>query len=271
VYYVSARGALLFAFEHTNVTPVWPPSGIAVAILLLFGLEYWPVFLVSSFLVNITTGQSSEVSSIFAVGNTYEYVFAAWFLRSRRFQGSLRRLRDIVLLAIPGAFMSSLIAATIGVVGLWVGGDIVRADVPFVWRTYVLGDSMGILVFTPFIMVWRDALRSSFPSKRAIAELTLLESLVIGFSALIFLSASHHQPYLMFPLVIWAAVRFGQQGATLNTLLISVLALCGTVHGLGPFTQGSVIDRLTDLQLYIVALAMTALSLAAAALRVNET
>ncbi len=94
-YYGAARLGLLLAFAHSNVTPLWPPSGIAVAGLLLLGLRYWPVLFLSSFLVNVTTGQSAALSTTFAAGNTCEYVLAAYILRRFAFDMALRHPRDV--------------------------------------------------------------------------------------------------------------------------------------------------------------------------------
>ena len=128
-YYRAARVGLLLAFGHSNVSPVWPPSGIALATLLILGRRYWPVLAAAAFMANLTTGLAPSVSLVITAGNTGEYVLAAYLLQRMSFDDSLRHLRDVVLLIALGA-VASTVAATVGSAGLWSVASFPRAPRP---------------------------------------------------------------------------------------------------------------------------------------------
>jgi signal transduction histidine kinase len=260
-YYASARVGLILAFGHSNVTPVWPPSGIAVAALLIFGRRYWPALAVAAFLVNLTTGLSAPIALILATGNTLEYVIAVLLLVRYGFDEEFQSLRDLILLIILGAIASPLVAATMGTAGLWLGGVIPPSTVLTVWPLYWIGDGMGILVVTPFILVWRHARFSHLSPARWVEVVALAISITLAADT-VFLQGSV-LPYVLFPLAIWAELRFAQLGATMTVLAISAVAVWGTVHGLGPFQQGVTTERMTNLELYLAAFTLTTLALGA--------
>jgi signal transduction histidine kinase len=264
-YFGAARLGLLLAFEHGNVTPVWPPSGIAVAALIVLGMRFWPALFVAAFATEISAGVGPWVGLGQAAGNTLEYTLAAVLLQRFDFDSGFRRIRDVVTLGVVGT-LSPIVAATIGTACLWAGGVIPGAAVRTIWPVYLVGDGVGILVLTPVLLVWlrRGRRVGVYPWPRAL-EAASLGSAAAILAGLVFLRAGGGA-YPLFPLVIWAALRFGQRGATLTVLLISALAVFGTVHGMGPFAHGPVTGRLADLLVYLAALGITAPILAAAVL-----
>jgi len=266
-YYAAARLGLTMQVGHSNVTPVWPPSGIAVGALMLCGWRYWPALLAGAFVVNVTTGLAPLVAAGLAIGNTLEYVLAAEILRRAGFDRRIHAVRDVAVLAFV-ALGAPVVAATIGTASLAVGGVIPSGAVAFVWITYLIGDGVGILVILPPMLAWRPAEWRgfewrSFESRVRLRESLVLAALVIGCSLLVFMG-SIRAAYLMFPLAIWSAVRFGQRGATSTILVVSGIALWGTVAGTSPFAQLASADPVTDTQKFIAAYALTALALAAA-------
>jgi len=265
LYYATARIGLLLQFEHTNVTPVWPPSGIAVGALLLLGRRQWPALTVAAFLANITTGLSVLVSAAIAAGNTGEYVVAAELLRRAGFRRDLGRIADVMMLTVLGGAISPVIAATVGMTTLWLGGVAPASTLSTVWRTWWIGDGIGIVVFTPALFeVIRLLMR--MPSRVSIRrglEAASLMAVTAAVAGAVFLGRAHY-PYLMFPVAIWAAVRFMQRGATAVTCTVSLLAISGTVHGTGPFASGDLNDSLIDLQVFTAAFSVTVMVLAAA-------
>jgi serine phosphatase RsbU (regulator of sigma subunit)/integral membrane sensor domain MASE1/anti-sigma regulatory factor (Ser/Thr protein kinase) len=264
-YYLTARVGLLLAFAHTNVTSVWPASGIALGSLLLLGNSYWPVLTLSSFLLNVTTGLSPIVSAAFAAGNTLEYVTAAILLRRLNFDGEFRRLRNVVLLALPGALISPMIAATVGTFALRLAGIVSPAEAPFIWQTYEIGDAVGILVFTPLLLAWCRPFEITRVSARMVPEAALQGFLTLVIAGSIFIGGFGYA-YFIFPLTIWTAARFGQKGTSLTMLVATCVAVWGTAHGSGPFSRGSGIDNLVRLQIFLATFAITTLSLTTTAL-----
>ncbi|HZT42964.1 MAG TPA: MASE1 domain-containing protein [Chthonomonadaceae bacterium] len=266
VYFGSARLGLLMAFGHRNVSPVWLASGVALAGLLLLGPRFWPGVTLGAFLANFTTGLPLLTACGIGVGNTLEAVLGAYLLRRfARFQNSLGRLQDVLALLFLAAIGSTVAAATIGVVSLEIGGVLRWSDAAPAWWTWWLGDGMGILIVTPLLLTW--ATPQPFLQKRAwgpgrIAEAATLAVLLPLACCFIFTSGRDY-PYAIFPLAIWAAVRFGQRGVATANLAISILAVWGTLQGLGPFIKATPEQSLNYLQTFLGIVSAAGLLLAA--------
>src|SRR5258708_1901807 len=158
VYFLAARISLHFAFTYKNVSPVWPPSGIAVAALVYWKLRPWPGVALGAFFANYTTGLPVESSLAIALGNTIEGCFAAFILlRPGWFLPSLTRLMDVVHL-IAAAMLASILAAALGVAGLAIAVRLSLETYPMAALTWWFGDAMGIVVAG-------SALLSLIPSK----------------------------------------------------------------------------------------------------------
>ena len=229
----------------------------------------WPAIAVGAFLANLTADEPLGTAAGVAAGNTVEAVVGAWLLQREGFRRRLDRLRDVTLLVLLGAAGGTLIAATVGVTSLCLGGVEPWSRFDLLWLVWWLGDAMGALVLCPVLLVWLRRPYTPFaPGRRR--ELAALLAGLVGVSWLVFrahLGSLFPQPaieYAVFPFVIWAALRFGQRGATLVTVLTSVLAITGTVAGTGPFASGSRHESLVLLQLYLGVLAVTGLFLSAA-------
>jgi integral membrane sensor domain MASE1 len=267
-YYGAARLGLFMAFTNKNVSSIWPPSGLALAMLLTLGPRVWPAITLGAFLANYTTGLSIPTAFAIGTGNTLEAVIGAYLLRRVGFQYRQGRLRDILGLILLGGMVSPTVAATIGVASLRVGGYIGRSAWPSAWWTWWLGDGMGILVVTPVLLAWVTPIASlrswttSVKPWRVLEAGVLLMSLV-GVTHIIFDSGQEY-PYAVFPFLIWATMRFGQRGATSAVLVVSGLAVWGTLQGVGPFVKGTVEQSLEYLQTFMGVVSITTLVMAAA-------
>ena len=179
-YMVAAKLSLRLASVHPSATPVWPPTGIAIATLLALGLRFWPAIFLGAFLVNITTAGSILTSVGIASGNTLEGVFAA-ILVARFAQGkrAFERTWDILLFALYAGVLCTAMAATIGVTTLALGGFAPWSQYSLIWRTWWLGDAAGALIFTPFLLLWTSKPRPKWSGKQ------LLELAVLFFSTLL--------------------------------------------------------------------------------------
>jgi len=261
-YYAAGRLGMALHFTGTNISPVWPPSGIAVGSLLVIGIRYWPVLLGAAFLSEIAGGLPPALAGALAAGNTLEYVLAAAFLRRVRLDMRLHSVRDIAMLGVAAAF-APIVAATVGVGSLVAGGLIVASSAQKIWTIYLIGDCVGILVFAPPILVWLRNRWSFSLSRREFFEALALGACAVGVTSMVFLGGVP-AAYLMFPLAIWAAVRFGQPGTTLTVLVVNGIAIWGTVHGTSPFSEMIRVDLLADLEKFLGSYTLTSLALAAA-------
>ena len=273
-YFVVAKIGLRYATIGPSISPVWPPTGLAVAALVLLGPGYWPAILLGAFVANATTSIPILAALGIACGNAAEATVAAYLLRSRAGQhpalDDLLGVRTLVGLAAP---VGALASATVGVTSLRLAGVV---SGPGVWSALSLwwaGDYLGALVVAPLFLTWGGPGGVSI-GRRAAVELALLVggavlAIMAVFGSLLpaSLITPAHYPYLLFPFVIAAALRFGPRGASLLTLTVAALAVGYTVRGGGPFVMQTVPSTATALLIYIGILAITGLFLGPATTR----
>jgi signal transduction histidine kinase len=266
-YVCAARLGLMMDALGGLATLVWPPTGIALASLLLFGLELWPGVALGAFVVNHWVGAPWSLCGIIALGNTLEAVLAAYtLLRLRDFSPELTNLKSAAYLLLL-AIVSTLVSATLGVGGMALNHALPPSGFWLTWQVWWIGDFIGDLVVAPLLLSWwsRSKLNQK-PRWLEIAALTvgLLASLWLIFGAL---PATHapwlRQAYLLIPLLLWAAVRFGPRGASAATLLASAGAIWGTALGHGPFVHATLHEGLLTLQTFMSIVAVTYLILGA--------
>jgi len=270
-YFAAARLGLSLAFVAEQVTVVWPASGLALAVLLLFGYRFWPGIALGAFLVNWTTSTTHEPPAValgIAAGNTLEAVLGAWLLRrGGRFGSSLQRLRDVLALMTFAVGLSTTVSATVGVTSLCLGGVQSWDDFAALWWLWWLGDATGDLIVAPVLLTWVAGPRLRF-ERRRIAEAAALLVTMAVVGVLIFAgpppAPANPLAYTIFPFVVWAAVRFEQRGVATVVPLALAVAIWGTVNGLGPFAGGTLQQSLIHLHLYMGVVALTALCLGAA-------
>ena len=153
LYYAAARLSLHAALVGTSVTPVWPPSGIALVGLLVFGRRVSPGIFLGAFLVNVTLSPPVWTAPVIAAGNTLAPLAAFELLRATRFEIRLDRLRDAIALVFLGALGAMMISASIGTTTLWLAGAIKGQSYAAAWSVWWTGDVMGVLVFSPFLLL----------------------------------------------------------------------------------------------------------------------
>jgi signal transduction histidine kinase len=271
VYVVAGKLGLQFAVVHASATPLWAPTGIALAVLVLGGSRWWTAVFVGAFLVNVTTAGSVATSLGIAIGNTAEALIGAWLVR--------RFARGRQAFALPGTIFAFILAAgipgpavsaTIGVASLALGGYAAWTGIGPIWLTWWLGDVAGALVLAPLIIVWVNEPRARAVRAR-LAEALALLGLTIADGAVVFGGVvrveSHDAPlgFLCLPPLVWAAYRFGPRGATTALGALCAMATYGTVNGHGPFALGGPNESLLLLQAFLVVTAGTILPLAALA------
>jgi PAS domain S-box-containing protein len=268
LYYLAARLGLRFASIGESISLVWPPTGVAFAALTLLGLRYWPGVALGAFLANAATSVPLAASVGIALGNTLEAVVATYLLRKAagdRLQlDQPPQLRALILAAAP---LGSLVSATIGVGSLVLAGALSASGAQAI-AVWWAGDLLGALVVGCFILAWADT--RPMNRARGIVELAVLclgtaaaAELILGGPNRIPLLRQLDYPYLLFPFVVWAALRFGPRGATLLTLLVSFVAAWHTAQGGGPFVGETVVATRFALIVYLAALAVSGLVVAA--------
>lgn len=271
VYLGAAKLGLMLAFwEAEQVSPVWPPTGIALAAILLLGYRVWPAIALGAFLANATANEPVGTAGLIAAGNTLEAVTGAWLLRRFvAFNPSLDRVKDVLGLALFGAGVGTIVSASIGVASLCLSDLQLWAHFGKLWRVWWLGDAVGALVAAPPLLTWASWRGSRWRPERVLEMIALLlvataVSLVVFDGWFPSIATDHPLEFAVFPVVIWAALRFGPSGAAVVALLFSSLAVWGAAHHYGPFTARPVHEGLVLLQIFLGMVAVTGLVLAAA-------
>jgi len=262
LYYGTGRPSLHASLVGSSVTPVWPPTGIALVGLLIFGRRVWPGILLGALLVNVTLSPPPWTAFVIAFGNTVAPVTAYELLRRAHFDPRLERLRDAMALVILGALCAMTVSATIGTTTLWLAGAVSGHSYMSTWSVWWTGDAMGILVFSPFLLLLLRVRRGPLPSPARQLEALVL----LGGSAAVTIAVlqSHlNLLFLVFPFLIWAAWRFEQRGAAPVTLIVTVIAVWAAVNREGLFASGSLLDRMITLQSFNGSVALTAFFLGA--------
>ncbi|HEY6921973.1 MAG TPA: MASE1 domain-containing protein [Steroidobacteraceae bacterium] len=268
-YFVTAKLGLAFAVVNASATAIWPPTGMTLAALLIFGLDVWPAILLGAFLANLTVQGTVATSLLIGIGNSLEGMIGALlvnhFAHGRLF---FLKPRDIVKFAVLAAMLSTTVSATIGVTTLAVAGYASWADYGHIWFTWWLGDSAGDLVVAPFLIVWASVpaprwnLRCMIEAAAVIAGLSLVA--MLAFDGLIPAAGAEHLPieYLCVPFLFWAAFRLGRRCVVSCVLVLSFIAINGTLLGFGPFARATTNEALLLLQAYLAVKAVTMLAAA---------
>lgn len=264
-YYATAQVGLVFALVRGQVTPLWMPTGISIAALLLAGGRVWPGIAIGAFAVNLALGPNFAAVLVITAGNTLAPAVAAYLLRRIGFRTELDRLRDALALVFLGAFGGMAVSATIGVTTLRVAGALPWSEYATAWSVWWTGDAMGVLVFAPLLLTMRRTWRV-----RVVRVLEGLLLLALATGVMLFLATSTLKLlFLVFPLLIWAALRFQHAGAAPCALIISTLAvLAAADETLVP--GASLLTTMIVLQLFNGSVSLTALLLSAITKERNE-
>jgi signal transduction histidine kinase/CheY-like chemotaxis protein len=268
LYFVAGKLSLKLAFLHASASPVWPPAGIALAALLLFGIRLWPAIFIGAFLVNLTTAGNVFTSLGIATGNTLEAVTGAWLIQ--RFAGGLRvfeRAYDVFKFALAAA-LSALVSPTIGLTGLALAGFATWATYPDIWLTWWLGDLGGVVMFAPLLVLWlAQPLRRGNPSRDfevaiLLLLLTLLSEVVFGgwFSIS---TMNYPIAFLLGPIIVWTSFRLSARETATGLFVLSAIAIWGTLQRYGPFVRADPNQSLLILQSFNILTTITAIALAA--------
>ncbi len=277
VYVVLARLGLMMDAVSGFATLVWPSTGLSLAALLILGNRVWPGVAAGALITNLWIGAPLPVAMGIAAGNTLEALAGAWVVdRATGGYPSLGRVRDMLTFVGLAAVGCSLISATLGVLSLSLGGIVSRAQALETWPAWWVGNLMGALIVAPVLLglahpaarskeLGRDAKRGSLLEGAALAVLLVVTNvLVFGSRESDGVSSTLREAYLAFPLLVWAALRFGVRGAALANLIVAAVAIACTGLGRGPFFVGPLAQSLLHLQAFMIVVVATTLILGAA-------
>lgn len=289
IYYGTSEFSRHVVSTPQAVTPVWPPDGFASAAILIFGFQILPGVLIGSFLGNIGAFFNAEswytaIASILqvlgiAIGTTIGTGLGNYLLRKTiKSRNPFRRLNDVYQFLAFTGILAPVINATSGVICLGLGGKITWSMFGNIWLTWWVSNVAGICIFTPAIFSWyklylktvkdrvnlanNQKTRTQSISPWKFAEAIALIVIVLGISFISFYQ-EYALEYALIPCLVWAVTRFGKLGATNLIVIITMIAVSGTVRGLGVFANRNFNYSLISLQSFVIVIVVTTLSLIA--------
>lgn len=248
-------------------TLVWVPAGLSLAVLLWRGARLWPGVMIGAFVVNLFVGGSVAVALAISAGNTAEQLLAYTLLtRHGAFRPELARIQDVVALVTFGAISSPVVSASVGVAALWLAEIVPAGSIPYVWYVWWTGDALGILVIAPLVLTW-----IARPYKHPVLEdfaiwIAVSISAVVVFGEVLPARLAYVVPssYLVFPPLIWGALRRGPRSTATSIGVLSTVAVTAALLGHGRFAGISLTDRLLAFATFTAVVAITVLLLSAA-------
>ena len=268
IYVASARVGLAFALAGGSASTIWPPAGIAFAVLYAGGIRLWPGILVGAFASDLASGSPPGAAAFTAVAAVAEAVTAVGLLRRAAFRPQLDRLGTVALLIIRGCAAPAVLGATLGVGVLLATGGVRLEQSGLAWITWWFGDALSILIVGGALVAWlsepaADGLRRR-PVEAAIAvACTAVGSIVLFFDVFDLRSSGQAVAFPIIPVLIWIAFRVGPRGTAAGTLLISMIAIAATEQGLGPFVGATRDESFMYLAVFMGLVGMTGAAVAA--------
>jgi signal transduction histidine kinase len=257
-YYLAGRLGLELGYLDGAVTAVWPPAGLGLAVLFLYGIRLWPGIVVGDLLLaDFSTPLGTVLGQ--TVGNTLALVLAAMLLtRLTSGRGDLTRTVDILAFVVC-VVVAATVSAAFGPTALRLGDVIAADELGRVFRTWMLSDAAGVLVVAPALLTWATLGLRDIRRRDVVEGAIVLVVLV----AVAELAPQRDVPYIVFPVLLWAALRLGPRGAATAIVVVCSITVWNTAQEEGPFVRDSITDSLLATQLFIATAALTSLLLAA--------
>jgi signal transduction histidine kinase len=261
LYYGAAHLGFAFEFAGPVAAIVWLPVGVGIAFLYLGGLAFWPGILAGDLLVNNYSALPLGSALGQSLGNVLEVLVASALLRRLCPRGSTVSSVGSLAKALVSIAAGTALSATIGALSLRLGSVITAGAFGHVWRTWWLGDFCGALIVLPLALAW------SVPPPRPWRAARVIEAAVMLATVAALTDVSFHTTrpltYVVFPALIWAALRLGQRGATLAIAVAAGVTIWQTTHDAGPFVVQPVSRTVLETQLFIVVASLSTLFLGA--------
>ena len=265
IYVGLAKLSLALASIHPSATPIWPPTGYALAIILLSGYRVSPAVFVGAFIANLTTAGSIGTSFTIATGNVLESLVGAYLInRWSDGRSTFDTPVGVAQFALICLF-STVISPTFGVGSLSFAGYADWPKFPSIWTTWWIGDLSGALVITPVIVLWSTTSsgRIELLQSCAVYAVTVVVGL-LAFSPLLEQSPTQSPvAFLAILPLMWAALRLNQRDTATTALLLSCFAVWGTTSNHGPFVGGSLNKSFLLLLTFIISVSVPSLALSA--------
>lgn len=269
IYFALAKGGLALASIHPSATPIWPPTGVALAAVLLRGYRIWPAIFTAAMVANATTAGSVATSVGIATGNSLEAVVGAYLIN--RWSGGCNTFstpNSVAKFALICVVIATPISASIGLTSLATVGYIEPKNFADAWITWWLGDATGALVITPVIVLWAAGHHYAFNRNEFLETVGVLATAavvgLIAFSPLIEQTPGRDPlGFLAILPMLWAALRRGPRDTATVALVLAGATIWGTLMGGGPFTSGDLNSSFLLVLMFLISITVPSLLLSA--------
>ncbi|MDH2346930.1 MASE1 domain-containing protein [Bradyrhizobium sp. SSUT77] len=269
IYFVLAKGGLTLASINPSATPIWPPTGVALAAVLLRGYWTWPAIFIAAMIANATTAGSVATAIAIATGNTLEAIVGA-YLVNRWSSGcnTFSRPDSVAKFALICIVIATPISASIGLTSLAAAGYIDRTDFVNAWVTWWLGDVTGALVIAPALVLWASSRYRAFSRNELLETVGVLATAavvgLIAYSPLIAQTPSRDPlGFLAILPMLWAALRRGPRDTATVALVLAGITIWGTLTGGGPFTTADLNASFLLVLMFLISITVPSLLLSA--------
>lgn len=264
VYVATGILGLKIQAVNTFASLIWLPAGIALTVILLGGYRLWPAIFLGALTVNMYIGATLFVAIGIAFGNTLEAIIACFILKYFiGFQKPLQRNADLLGLTLLAAPIGSAISATIGCISLYFGNMLEITNALPTWTAWWTGNLLSDLIVVPFILLWNTPIQLRRPT--VLRTLEAIAVMILLFLSCLFLftdALNTRRTYIIFPPLIWIALRFGQRATITAIVIMSLFAVVATFRGIGPFVSDHLTESLLYLQTFMGTVALTSMILA---------
>ena len=269
IYFTLAKGGLALASIHASATPIWPPTGVALAAVLLWGYRAWPAIFTAAVIANATTAGSVATAIAIAIGNSLEAVVGAYLI-NRWSSGcnTFSTPNSVAKFALICFVIATPISASIGLTSLATAGYIERTNFANAWVTWWLGDVTGALVIAPVIVLWASSHYHAFNRNEFLETIGVLATAaavgLIAFSPLIEQTPSRDPlGFLAILPMLWAALRRGPRDTATVALVLAGITIWGTLTGGGPFTTADLNVSFLLVLMFLISITVPSLLLSA--------
>lgn len=280
LYYLSAQFGLWLSFGVTKTTPLWPPAGLALALLIIFKHRTWPAITIGSLIavamvflhLGVVFSFSVVMASvIIAIGNTLEAIFGHYliskFIKARN--PFLKTTHVFVFLFV--ALLMCTLGSSIGTLSMWLNQIIPTEATLSTFSTLWLSNVVSVLIVTPFVISWTADFKLYINWQRIVEGIIFVAALILIVMALRIDSISStiekSFPFLIMPFLLWLGFRFNLQTTMSGILLASLVAIYFTIKGEGPFVLATEDHSRLILQIFIGVISISTIILYAT---VNE-
>jgi two-component sensor histidine kinase len=269
VYFLIAKLGLAWASIHPSATPIWPPTGFALAVVLLFGYRIWPAIFMAALVANATTAGSIYTSTAIAAGNTLESVVGSWLInRWSDGRNTFDTPTGVAKFALISFAPTTMISATVGVFSLTLAGFADWSNFVWIWLTWWMGDLAGALVVAPVIVLWSASIARTVQAHQSLETVAIfIVSIAVGVVAFSpWLEQTAYRGILAFLVIaplMWAALRCGQRDTATVVLIVSCFAVWGTIFNGGPFARADLNESFLLVLTFMISISVPSLALSA--------